>query len=337
MQITIVNKKRYRMNIQKTLLLASGMALLPLTVWSQSQAEGGLSNLPSASSSWAGSYVGVSLGRSQGERRTVGANSSAQDEAVLTGSPGYCWNTANNTKVVSGLQTQESCINSGVGQPHVWYPGTPPGNNTNVDSASSEQTATRSRNTFGIKAGHNWQASGDRMVYGVEFDYTRLSDLNNSISTATREVQSGNASLTTSSKLSGGIDWLSTLRGRVGYASEDNTWLPYLTAGLAWGSVKTRGTATYSSNLSAGTTVNQHAQSDMKSGLVIGVGMDYRIDKNLVLNLSLMRAKLGDRQSFTDSVSNTATLPNRVTTGSAYGSIDPYVNLAAIGISYKFD
>lgn len=319
------------MNKYKTLILASSMALAAPLSWGQ-QAN---STATTVAKSWAGSYIGVTLGNSQGERRRASTGSSATNQSDANPSNAYCWNTSSNS-TIPGQTTEASCLTSGKPGTHVWFPaGTPNPDVNNASSFSGEQSSTRSRNTFGLKGGHNWQETGERTVYGVELDYTHLHNDDSVVSaSSTAAVISPPTSLTTASTMKGGIHWLSTLRGRIGYASEDNAWLPYLTAGLAWGRLATQGTASYASSIGSNVT-NSFNESSVKSGYVYGIGLDYRIDQNLVLNLSYMRAKLGSTRSFLDG--NASTNGNQATAGTAYGSIDPYVNLAAIGLSYKFD
>ncbi|MFM7024663.1 MAG: hypothetical protein ACKOWC_01195, partial [Limnohabitans sp.] len=91
----------------KTLILASSVAFVPLS-WAQSN--------------WSGSYIGLSLGRSQGETRTANAFSAASDQGLL--SSGYCLNLKNGQQL-PGQDTQEKCENNqdkrnSKNQNHVW-------------------------------------------------------------------------------------------------------------------------------------------------------------------------------------------------------------------------
>lgn len=320
------------MKLTKNIILASSL-LIGSPIWAQ-QAETTATSVNPFAKSWAGSYLGVTLGRSQGERRTVSSGSSSG-----YGSPGnaaYCWNVQSQS-VVPGQTTSESCYTSAnVQGSRVWYPQQSPTTNDVTSSDFSENSSVRQRNAFGLKAGHNWQNDEDRVVYGLEADFTELSQKNSTISSVAYS-EAGASNLRTTTILNGGIHWLSTLRARVGYASEDNTWLPYLTAGVAFGRVKTQGTASYSGNLTNLTNVTDvFNDSSVKSGMALGGGLDYRISENLILNLSYMRIKLGSKRSLYSN-GQSDVLVNSATAGAAAASLDPYVNLAAIGLSYKFD
>ena len=72
---------------------------------------------------------------------------------------------------------------------------------------------------YGAHLGYNWQLSSN-VVLGVEADFSWLNGVDGA-------VMNGN-----SEKDSQGVDWMASVRGRVGYAF--SRFLPYLTAGVAW-------------------------------------------------------------------------------------------------------
>jgi outer membrane immunogenic protein len=112
---------------------------------------------------------------------------------------------------------------------------------------------------FGGQLGYNWQIN--QIVFGVETDL-QFSGQDDSSTL----VVSG-ATLTDKQEL----EWFGTFRGRIGYAVWDR-WLPYFTAGLAYGSRKASGTAT-------GSRTGAYSDDDTSIGWAIGFGVDYGINQ----------------------------------------------------------
>jgi outer membrane immunogenic protein len=119
---------------------------------------------------------------------------------------------------------------------------------------------------FGVTGGYNWQAGS--FVYGIEADY--------------------NWSDVKGSGTCGGIfvcetknTWLATFRGRVGYAFD--RWLPYITAGGAYGDIK------------ATTTDNppRPGGSATKLGWTVGGGLEYAFLGNWSAKIEYLYVDLG--------------------------------------------
>ena len=143
----------------------------------------------------------------------------------------------------------------------------------------------------GGTAGYNWQSGA--IVYGVEGDF----DWSNVKGTV---VCAGVVTCETSSS------WLATFRGRVGYAFD--RWLPYITAGGAYGSVK----ATPGVGL---------ASSSNQLGWTGGVGIEYAFMGNWSAKLEYLYVDLG---SF-----NAAVAP-------AVNNVSFKENIVRAGLNYKF-
>ena len=132
-------------------------------------------------------------------------------------------------------------------------------------TATNSQTATGVLG--GLQLGYNFEAG--RVVYGLEADI----DLSSArkTSTGTNVVGTGSGTWTMQS----GIEALSTLRGRIGYAF-DNTLL-YATGGLAvaktahsyQGSTPVFGSGAYS-----------WADAGWRAGYTVGAGLDYQLSRN---------------------------------------------------------
>lgn len=328
------------MKIQKVLLAVSFVGFAPLS-WAQTTPA--LDNLPVAAS-WAGSYVGLSLGRSVGERRSLTSASSSTFAERLPGADAYCFNTASQSNI-SGQDTENACLTSGKPGTHVWYPEVlstleVPEEFERV-SEFAEESRRQNRNTLGIKAGHNWQAATERLVYGVEVDYTRLRGRTTSLgTTVSSETTSGPAQLTTSSTLNGGTQWVGTVRGRLGYASEDNSWLPYVTAGMAWGRTTASGVFSFEGSTPGVDRSTSFEQSKVKHGLVLGLGLDYRVNQNVVVGVSYMVARLGRGLSLVEGNSASdidGVSGDFLSAGTGTARVSPTIGLAALSVSYKFN
>jgi outer membrane immunogenic protein len=123
----------------------------------------------------------------------------------------------------------------------------------------------------GAQVGYNWQ--NGTWVYGLEADISGLSG-----------TGSGTASVfgfgyAAENK----INWLSTFRGRMGYAP--NNWLFYVTGGLAVGGVKN----TWTSPFGFGTK----SESKTRVGWTVGGGIEYLINPNWTVAFEGLYVDLG--------------------------------------------
>jgi outer membrane immunogenic protein len=140
---------------------------------------------------------------------------------------------------------------------------------------------------YGLTAGYNWQVGS--FVYGLEGDYAWSQmkgsvDCGVGVTCETKNTQ------------------FATIRGRLGYAFD--RWLPYVTAGGAYGDIK----ATISSP--AGVVVTS---SKSQFGWTVGAGVEYAFLGNWSAKLEYLYADLGkfdtgftapviDNVSFTTSI-----------------------------------
>ena len=102
---------------------------------------------------------------------------------------------------------------------------------------------------FGGTVGYNWQAGA--IVYGLEGDVD-WSGVKDSVTCGIATCETANS-------------WLATFRGRIGYAFD--RWLPYITAGGAYGNVKASATLPIA-GLTASSSSNQ-------LGWTAGAGLEY--------------------------------------------------------------
>ena len=142
--------------------------------------------------------------------------------------------------------------------------------------------------------GYNWQAGA--FVYGLEgdFDWSGVK---------------GSATCAVSFTCETANTWLATFRGRAGYAID--RWLPYITAGGAYGNVKATSTI---AALSTSTSKD-------KLGWTAGAGVEYAFLGNWTAKLEYLYVDLGS------SDLGTAAVPNNVSFKE---------NIVRAGLNYKF-
>jgi outer membrane immunogenic protein len=114
----------------------------------------------------------------------------------------------------------------------------------------------------GGQAGYNFQFG--HWVYGFEADISWTS-IDGAASQPTRAPP--NTLLTTVTQ---GLDWLATVRGRLGLTAHD--WLFYATGGLAFGDTNYR----FSNTVSNGDSANA-SDSKVQTGWTVGAGTEYSL------------------------------------------------------------
>jgi outer membrane immunogenic protein len=148
---------------------------------------------------------------------------------------------------------------------------------------------------IGGTAGYNWQFG--QVVAGIEGDFD-WADINGTTTTA----------CAAGCKTSDG--WLSTVRGRIGYAAD--RFLPYITAGGAFGNVtaQTPGFASTSSD---------------RAGWTVGAGIEGAISRNWTAKVEYLYVDLG---SFNCGLNCGAGLVN--------DNVSFHTNLLRAGVNYRF-
>jgi outer membrane immunogenic protein len=123
----------------------------------------------------------------------------------------------------------------------------------------------------GGQLGYNWQSAN--LVFGVETDIQGISGRSNF--TGATAVQTNNGvPINTHIDASKRVDWLGTLRGRIGFLTTP-TMLLYATGGLAYGGVKSD-IAISQVHLSSDTSGTTAASlSDTRAGWTVGAGAEW--------------------------------------------------------------
>jgi high affinity Mn2+ porin len=151
----------------------------------------------------------------------------------------------------------------------------------------------------GYQAGYNRQLS-NHVVLGVEADASFTSPFD-----APRLVH---APFNTT------IDYVGTLRGRLGYAQA--TWMPYLTGGFAWGHTHI--------NINDGDRIVTSRVGDYQTGWTAGAGVEFAVSGNWTAKVEYdyidLTRRMFDLSGFAMPGVN----------------VDPRIHLAKLGLNYRF-
>jgi outer membrane immunogenic protein len=172
----------------------------------------------------------------------------------------------------------------------------------------------------GAAAGYNWQL--DSLLLGVEADYSALDGKNSTTSTITA-ISPYRVETSTN------IDWVATVRGRLGVALDRS--LFYVTGGLALGEP----TFTQSIVQLNFPYVQTDASNSTKAGWVLGAGLEHALDDEWSFRLQYLHVDFGSQSGGSAGVCP----PPNVTVCVVYtGShtVDFALDSASAGIIYRF-
>ncbi len=125
----------------------------------------------------------------------------------------------------------------------------------------------------GGQLGYNYETSGG-LVLGIETDFDATSQSFSDGYSGTDG--NGNAY---SGNIASRLDWLGTVRARLGQASFDGRFFPYVTGGLAYGRVT--GAGTFSCPTCAAGEGGGFNASEIQAGWTVGVGAEYAVNRRL--------------------------------------------------------
>jgi outer membrane immunogenic protein len=176
----------------------------------------------------------------------------------------------------------------------------------------------------GIQAGYNYQISS--WVLGAEADWsaTDISGSYSALSTVDPNAVTGISVTNTNTSL----DWLATLRARVGVASDK--WLFYGTGGLALGRV-TSGFDSYITDRSTGFTFSYNgANSTTNVGWTAGVGTEYALGRFSV-KLEYLYYDVGPNRVTSPTIDKTYA-------GTSFLTLDQRTagHIVRVGLNYHF-
>jgi len=198
----------------------------------------------------------------------------------------------------------------------------------------------------GLQAGYNWQTGN--LLAGIETDFQwsgqrRTENFTTPFQAAAPAGSAGTGFETFAEKL----QWLGTLRGRIGYAP--GQWLFYATGGLAYGRVTENGNMAATGFFSAFVPgsppcptgvcpVASFSNSVTKAGWTIGVGTERAIDGHWSLKAEYLYVDLGTANTAFTGVPGcfgSAGICNNTAAGAGAISSRITDNIFRVGVNYK--
>jgi outer membrane immunogenic protein len=183
-------------------------------------------------------------------------------------------------------------VNAGYGGGDFRYPfsGTTDAAGTNPVAGEARQSS--SGPLGGGQVGYNIQGFGG-LVFGAEADI----DAANIRGRASLYSADGLGNVT-SADVDSKIDYLGTVRGRIGAPMFQGRFLPYVTGGFAYGGVRNRvGFDCPTCVNGGGFATDTHGQT----GWTVGAGTEYALDRHLSFKVEYLYADLGGRDLTADT------------------------------------
>jgi outer membrane immunogenic protein len=170
----------------------------------------------------------------------------------------------------------------------------------------------------GGEIGYNWQFGN--IVAGLEGDFSGLSQGSSNF------LPFGSICEVCGS--SSRVNWISTIRGRLGTTVFNPSWLVYATGGVAWG--KVNNTFNFGDPGALG-FVNNKSVSTTRTGWTAGGGVQYMITPNWIAGAEVLYVDLGTSSySIPNTNANPAFGPVKTTT------FKNTVTIARFKLDYKF-
>jgi outer membrane immunogenic protein len=255
--------------------------------------------LPSAAPSWTGWYAGVNAGYIDSLGRT-------STNAVI-------------------LATDTSPANEDP-------------NAGNIANTATNQFNNRSSGFLGgAQAGYNYQFSRS-FVAGLETDI-QGSTLRQNLNVTSTEGQVGGPFWVTTTTVSNRLDYLGTVRGRIGVTPISNLLL-YSTGGLAYGGVSSSTQINFNNTGGAVPGSSSGSFSDTRFGWTAGGGLEWMFSPNWTARLEYLYYDLGSAKYATGGYSVDLGLTNFPDRGiqSVGTSTTTHFNgnIVRVGVNYKF-
>jgi outer membrane immunogenic protein len=158
------------------------------------------------------------------------------------------------------------------------------GSNLAVNSSTNNAGAVG-----GLQGGYNWQFA-PAWVVGIEGDFSWTSLSNN------RVINVNPAAANNSVTMVANTEWLSSVRGKLGFTGWLNNTMLYATAGAAWAGMEYNAQAVTAAGggLNPVSSVNLHTT---KSGWVVGGGAEWMATTNILLRAEYLYYGLNNGNS----------------------------------------
>ncbi len=181
---------------------------------------------------------------------------------------------------------------------------------------------------FGVQLGYNYNFK-NHWVIGIEGDFDGAS-LNGTEQTSAPSKLNPNGS-TDSFKVTDKIDWLTSIRPRVGY--QFGSGLAYVTGGIAWANINRTSQvnaetapAVYGANASTDS-------SSTRSGWALGVGYEWMMAKNWTVRGEYIHYGFSQTDNDYATFSKTS-VPGQSNMNVSTGSSN--IDVFRVGVNYKF-
>lgn len=188
---------------------------------------------------------------------------------------------------------------------------------------------------FGGQIGYNWQFS-ERLIAGVEADVQGLGVRGGRGQNSVWPAPAGFAA--TSMKLNRDLEFLGTVRGRLGYAVTP-TLMAYVTGGLAYGGANLSGAV--SQSLRPGLLLSDTVRGDhygVLTGWTIGGGAEMALGHNLSGKLEYLYYDLGDLWLANPSLHHDRPVTGATVVADATSAHARYSgHILRAGLNYRFD
>jgi outer membrane immunogenic protein len=172
-------------------------------------------------------------------------------------------------------------LNLGYGGGSFRYPFSGTTDPAGTSPASGQFRQDSSGVLGGVTLGYNYEMKNG-VVLGLETD-ADASDLGGRTSVSEFSAMGGAAN----SAFSSNIDYLGTVRGRIGKAMLNNRLVPYVTGGFAYGGVRT------SSNTGGPDGAGFLSGNQMQTGWTVGGGAEYALTHNISVKVEYLYVNLG--------------------------------------------
>ncbi len=173
----------------------------------------------------------------------------------------------------------------------------------------------------GVQGGYNWRLYGwnPNLILGLEADFD-----GSGLTSHSGQTVKTIAGATANSAAARDMEWLGTVRGRIGY-NFTPSWLAFVSGGFAYGQVDS--SVAGSVTLPTGATASFRGRKDgIQTGWAAGAGSEIAIAPRFGLVLEYLHTDLG---SFSYSAPVAAVAAQRIT-------VDNNANIFRIGLNYHF-
>jgi outer membrane immunogenic protein len=178
----------------------------------------------------------------------------------------------------------------------------------------------------GLFAGYNYQFA-PQWVAGIEGDWSWTAARGSFTQLMTNAA--GTSFAGTFTTMSSKLDWVSSLRGRIGYLVMPNL-LAYGTGGVAWGRFDYAASNFCPAGLCAALYSTTAAISQTQTGFVVGGGVEWAFTRNWLARAEYLYYGLSGGPNVTVPAANFPGTPSN------YVWTKTNVNVARAGVSYKF-